>query len=126
MMERPDATAHFRGPERLNCAQAILRAFANVADVDAECVQRFSQFGSGHAPGGECGALFAAKTLLEDEAAQQRVEAAFVSAAGSAACRQIRSLGRLTCRQCVATASDRVYEQAQAGQRLRRPAADAD
>jgi hypothetical protein len=121
-MEKPDATAHFLGSERNNCAQAVLKTYASHAGVDQGCVQRFSQFGSGRAPDGECGALFAAKSMLEDESARQSLEAAFILAAGSAQCRQIRKLRRLSCRQCVQTAADEIFTRLSAGQSLRRPA----
>ena len=121
-MEKPDATAHFRGPDRNNCAQAVLKAYASHAGVAQGCVERFSQFGSGRAPGGECGALFAAKCLLEDESARRSLEEAFILAAGSAQCRQIRKLRQLSCRQCVQVAADEVFACLSAGQSLRRPA----
>jgi hypothetical protein len=121
-MEKPDATAHFLGPERNNCAQAVLTAYASHAGVDQGCVQRFSQFGSGRAPAGECGALFAAKALLPDESAKRCLEEAFILAAGSAQCRQIRRLRRLSCRQCVQTAADEIFVWLSEGQPLQRPA----
>ena len=120
-MEKPDATARFRGPERNNCAQAVLIAYANHADVDQGCIQRFSQFGRGRAPDGECGALFAAKSLLEDESTRRSLEEAFILAAGSAQCRQIRRLGRLSCTQCVQAAADELFLRLSEGQSLRRP-----
>ena len=121
-MDKPDATVHFRGTERNNCAQAVLKAYASHAGVDQGCVQRFSQFGSGRAPDGQCGALFAAKSLLEDESARQSLEAAFILTAGSAQCRQIRKLRRLSCGQCVQAAADELFACLNAGQSLRRPA----
>ncbi|MCY2994500.1 MAG: hypothetical protein NTY19_42540 [Planctomycetota bacterium] len=121
-VDKPDATAHFRGTERNNCAQAVLKAYAAHAGVDQGCVQRFSQFGSGRAPAGECGALFAAKSLLQDESAKRSLEAAFILAAGSAQCRKIRGLGRLSCRQCVQTAADEIFVRLSEGQALQRPA----
>ena len=64
----------------------------------------------------------AAKSLLEDEAARQGLEAAFILAAGSAQCRQIRKLRQLSCRQCVQAAADELFACLSAGQPLRRPA----
>ena len=120
-MEKPDATTHFHGPEGHNCAQAVLQAYANHSGVDQACVQRFSQFGGGLAPDGQCGALFAAKSMLEDESARQSLEAAFALAAGSAQCRQIRKLRRLSCRQCVQTAADEIFVRLSTGHSLQRP-----
>jgi len=122
MTDKPDAVSLFRGSERNNCAQAVLKAYANLAGVDQSCVERFARLGSGRAPQGECGALFAAKALLTDQAARQTLHDEFTRAAGSAACRQIRQLGRLSCQQCGQTAADSVFVQLSQGQMLRRPA----
>ena len=121
-MDKPDAVSFFRGHERNNCAQAVLKAYASVAGVEQRCVERFSRLGSGRAPEGECGALFAAKSMLADDSARQTLHDAFVRAAGSAACRQIRKLGQLSCKQCVETAADEVFAQLREGQVLQRPA----
>lgn len=120
-MDKPDAVVFFRGHERHNCAQAVLKAYASLAGVDQGCVERFSRLGGGRAPDGECGALFAAKSLLADRSASQELHDAFVQAAGSPACREIRQLGRLSCRQCVETAADGVFAQLREGQALQRP-----
>lgn len=121
-MDKPDAVGFFRGPDRNNCAQAVLKAYASLAGVDQSCVDWFSRFGSGRAPDGECGALFAAKSMLADDAVRQTLHDAFTQAAGSAACREIRQLGQLSCRQCVETAADEVFARLREGQTLQRPA----
>ena len=121
-MDKPDAVSFFRGPDRNNCAQAVLIAYASLTGVDPSCVQRFSRLGSGRAPEGECGALFAAKSMLADDSARQTLHDAFARAAGSAACREIRQRGRLSCKQCVETAADEVFAQLREGQVLQRPA----
>jgi hypothetical protein len=110
-MEKPDAAAYFRGEHGYNCAQAILKAFAPSAGFDQSCLDRFSRFGSGRAPGGECGALFAAKAILSDSFAKQEVEKAFVASAGSTKCRAIRKSRTLSCEQCVQTAAEAVFVQ---------------
>ena len=110
-MEKPDAVSLFRGPDRNNCAQAVLKAYADLAGVDQSCVQRFSRLGSGRAPEGECGAVFAAKSMLADDSARQTLHDTFTRAAGSAACREIRQLGQLSCKQCVETAADEVFRE---------------
>ncbi len=121
-MDQPDAVALFRGKQRNNCAQAVLRAYADVAGVGPCCIERFSQFGSGRAPEGQCGALFAAKAMLHDPAARRAVEDSFLRAAGSTACREIRREGRITCKQCVQTAAGEVYAQVRKGRPLGVPA----
>jgi hypothetical protein len=88
-------------PERLNCAQAVFAAFGDHGEGARE---RYAGLGGGRAEGGVCGALYAAKSLVREPAAQTRVERAFVAAAGSPSCRDIRALKQLSCHNCVATA----------------------
>jgi hypothetical protein len=88
-------------PQRLNCAQAVFAAFG---DHGEGALERYSGLGGGRAEGGVCGALYAAKALVREPAAQARVERAFVAAAGSPSCRDIRALKQLSCHDCVATA----------------------
>jgi len=121
-MDKPNALEFFRGESRYNCAQAVLKAYASLTGVEHSCVERFSRLGSGRAPEGECGALFAAKSMLADDSARQTLQDAFVRAAGSAACREIRQLGRLSCKQCVETAADEVFARLREGSVLQRPA----
>lgn len=121
-MEKPDAVSRFRGAERNNCAQAVLHAYAEVAGVDRTCVEKSACLGSGNAPAGECGALFAAKSLLFDARARQELHNAFTRVAGFSACREIRQAKKLTCRQCVELAANEVYSLVEAGHMLRRPA----
>lgn len=121
-MRKPDAVSRFRGVERNNCAQAVLHAYAEAAGVDRTCVERFACMGSGGAPEGECGALFAAKSLLVDARARQILHDTFTRAAGFAACREIRRAKKLACRQCVELAANEVYSLIEAGHAVRRPA----
>ena len=121
-MEKPDAVSLFRGPDRNNCAQAVLKAYASLTGVDQRCVERFSRLGSGRAPDGECGALFAAKSMLADDSARQTLHDTFTRVAGSPTCREIRQLGQLSCKQCVETAADEVFARLREGQVLQRPA----
>ncbi|MCE5302153.1 MAG: hypothetical protein LLF97_03470 [Planctomycetaceae bacterium] len=121
-IEKPDALAHFHQRQGYNCAQAVLKAFAARAGFDEACIGAFSRFGGGRAPDGECGALFAAKSLFRDRAAQQAIENIFVRAAGDATCRAIRKGKTFTCGQCVQTAADAVLAQLENGCVLQRPA----
>ena len=120
-MEKPDALAYFRGEHRYNCAQAVLKAYALLVGLGDSCLDRFSRFGSGRAPEGECGALFAAKAILQDHSAKQKTEEEFVHAAGSKNCRDIRKSQRFTCEQCVQAAADAVFLRLDDGHVLQRP-----
>jgi hypothetical protein len=86
-----------------------------------ECLDQFSQFGGGRAPGGECGALFAAKSVLTDPTARQEVEREFVGVAGATKCRDIRKSRRASCEQCVQTAANALFVQQRQGVLLQRP-----
>jgi hypothetical protein len=121
MTEKPDAVAYFRGQQGYNCAQAILKVFAHLGGFDESCLDRFARVGGGRAPGGECGALFAAKAILRDSVAKQEVEKAFVATAGSSKCRDIRRGRSLSCEQCVQTAAEAVFVQLKLRGPLQRP-----
>jgi len=120
-MDKPNALDFFRGECRYNCAQAVLRAYAPVVGAGKSCLDRFSQFGSGRAPGGECGALFAAKSILGEPAAKKEVERVFVDIAGTTRCRDIRKGRRVSCEQCVQTAANAVFSQMAQRGLLQRP-----
>ena len=120
-MEKPDALTHFRGERRYNCAQAVLKAYSPLIGLEGACLERFAHFGSGRAPGVECGALFAAKSVFQDVAAKQKIEEEFVRSAGSRICRDIRKGRKFTCEQCVQMAADAVFVRLGDGHALQRP-----
>jgi len=120
-MKKPDALEHFRGARRYNCAQAVLKAYAPLAGLEDACLERFSHFGSGKAPDGECGALFAAKSIFQDSAVKQEIENDFIRAAGNKKCRDIRKAKTYTCGQCVQAAADAVFMRLGDGHVLQRP-----
>jgi hypothetical protein len=79
----------------LNCAQKVLAASRERFAVSDELIERFGEYGGGRAPQGWCGALYAAKVLLEKEAPARfaECEKTFTAAAGAATCRAIRAFG---------------------------------
>lgn len=44
-------------PEKLNCAQSILKAWQEDFEISDETIEEFRQWGGGRAEGGVCGAL---------------------------------------------------------------------
>ena len=104
------ARAHYIGKDgcpRMNCAQAVAAAFQHKLDFPSDLIDHLETCGGGRAPGGECGALYAARMVLR-KAHPERVKAceeAFLIAAGSLKCREIRSLRKLSCIGCVETAA---------------------
>ena len=109
-MKAAEAKALFRGEDKLNCAQAVLKAFQAVSDRSDDDISTAAAAGGGKAEGGLCGALHAARVLLDDPAILQSLERDFEAQAGSLLCKQIRKLRELPCRECVALVA-RVLEQ---------------
>lgn len=99
------ALEHFRGTERHNCAQAVYRSLEKHRAIDPDTLHELAAAGSGRAPNGLCGALYAAKKLLPPEH-KTELRAWFEQNAGSVQCRDIRRARRLSCRDCVAAAAD--------------------
>lgn len=103
---RRGAVELFHGPERLNCAQAILC----VGGADDERIRQARAEGSGRAEGGRCGALHALLCLVDDPAVRHDLTGRFVAEAGDERCREIRRLKSLSCRECVALAERLLQE----------------
>jgi hypothetical protein len=106
------AKKHFlgkEGHERLDCAQAILRAFAH---LDPEMKETLCK-GGGKAPNGLCGAYCAAKYLLGKNCPEKlkEFEEHFEKLAGSLKCDDIRKLRKLSCLGCVEQAANFLYSQ---------------
>lgn len=95
----------FHGKGKYNCAQAILKAFQKYGRLPDQQILQHKSSGGGRAPGGICGALYAARLHLSDAAEISDMEAAFKEKAGYITCREIRKNKTLTCVQCVETAA---------------------
>lgn len=86
-----------------NCAQAVAYAWDRSTSSGADNLPRFSACGSGKAPEGLCGALYAAQILSGNE----NVKRMFAEKAGGyIACRDIRANRIMPCAECVALSSD--------------------
>lgn len=91
------------GRERLNCAQSVIGAFKEELELGEELIRLFGTYGGGNAPGGLCGAFYAAKYLLEKEQNSNigEFEKYFIEQAGSVNCKEIKKLYKLNCLGCV-------------------------
>jgi hypothetical protein len=92
----------------LNCSQAIIGAFRDKFSLDENSIGMFASYGAGRAPGGDCGALYAAMSLLEAHH-QDKIkdcETMFASHAGSTKCREIRQIRKISCVGCVEKAAE--------------------
>ena len=105
-MNKRSATEFFRGPERYNCAQAVVKAFQQECAIPEQVIHDYAQKGSGRAEGGLCGALYAARAVLTDPAEIAALEQRFVERAGAKQCREIRRLNKLSFRESVEAAEE--------------------
>lgn len=100
------------GCKRMNCAQSVICAFKERFSLDESAVELFKLYGGGNAPGGLCGAFYAAKYVLENGADKQKtseLEKFFLEQAGSIKCREIRGVRKLSCLGCVEKSSEFLY-----------------
>lgn len=105
------AKNHFLGKaghKRLNCAEAILKAFNELDPSEQESICK----GGGRSPNNECGALCAAKSILREYDPEKvgELEVKFIEAAGSGKCDEIRKLKKLSCVGCVEKAARLLHE----------------
>ena len=97
MTPEEKALSVFRQPPRcLNCAQTICHAMGR-----EDMVESMQDKARGHAPGGTCGALFAAMTLQPERA--EALRAAFTDALGANTCPELKAR-QTPCPRCVLTA----------------------
>ena len=87
-------------PRAGNCAQCVTKAFA-----DDAAVMEMAACGGGNAPGGLCGALYAAMSLA-GEKDRESLRSDFRERAGSDLCRELKGSCGTPCRECVEIASE--------------------
>ncbi len=109
-------TDTFRTPPfRHNCAQAVVYKYAaKLGLTQDEALERFAGFAAGRAPGGLCGALYAARCIAPDEA--DKVEAEFKKTTnGFLTCADIKGRSGTPCLVCV-MAIDEILEKLAGGE----------
>ena len=89
-----------RVPKTHNCAQSIAAGCGR-----EELVDELADCGGGRAPGGLCGALYAALRMLPEEK-RAEAKAEFIRRIGSSDCRTIKTQCRIPCAHCVAVAAE--------------------
>jgi hypothetical protein len=96
------------GKVRFNCAQAVAKAFMEKFELSDNSTAIFASYGSGKAPGGVCGALYAAQTILQKMGAKKVAEAdqLFSDYTGSIKCSDIRRTRKVSCMECVKKAAE--------------------
>ena len=90
-----------------NCAQAVAQAWIEKFD-DKEIVDRLAQYGGGRAPEGLCGALYAAQLVIPQKA--EAIAELFKKSVGAVTCKEIKTVCKTPCNQCVAFADELVKQ----------------
>lgn len=101
------ATDTFRTPPYChNCAQAVAYKYCGLMGLDTQqALARFAACGTGKAPGGVCGALYAAMQARPGSAG--RILELFKERTGGyVTCADIKGRGRVPCPECVPAADD--------------------
>ncbi len=95
------ASVFFHAEEGYNCAQAVLKAFQTEHSISQQKIDEYSAYGGGRAEDGLCGALYAAKSLLNDPVKTELLKNKFLEKAGGITCEKILELKKLPCPDCV-------------------------
>ncbi len=87
------------GIKRMNCSQSVASAFKEKLNLEDGLVESFKACGGGNAPGGVCGAYYAARQILDknDKEKGKEFEQYFMENAGAMECSNIKSLKKLSC-----------------------------
>ena len=91
---------YLQTPKQYNCAQAVAKAFGQ-----DDLVETLKSCGGGKAPGGMCGALYAA-TLLLPEGEREAITQQFLAEVGQTLCKPIRQENKTKCVDCVRIAAE--------------------
>lgn len=86
-------------PKCHNCAQAVVDGCGGTT----EQVEAMATFGGGRAPEGYCGALYGALTLCPEQ--ENEIKADFKAACGALTCKEIKTLTKTPCPECVECAA---------------------
>lgn len=101
------ATDTFRNPSYgHNCAQSVANKYKDLYK-SSDIVSEYAPYVGGRAPGGLCGALYAAMQAVPEHADEIRAE--FVASCGAETCRAIKTESKTPCQVCVDT-GDKLVE----------------
>ena len=94
-MNRIKADNFFRAePEKLNCAQCILKGFQTQLNIADSMISEFRKYGGGRSPEGICGALYAADYLLKQQD-KNSIQEEFRKKAGAIMCHELKKTKEL-------------------------------
>ncbi len=96
--------------KKMNCCESVAYAFKDAIPLPEEELRSYAGFGGGRAPEGYCGAVYAAKRLMEKSNAPKVTVflEAFAQMAGSTKCREIKAVKKIPCIQCIEKAAEAV------------------
>ena len=103
---KEEALKQYHGPLGYSCAQAVMKSAEKHLPIEEEKLVELRKAGGGRARDGLCGALYAAKELMQNESCKENAREHFIQNAGSLKCREIRRDGQMSCQECVATAAE--------------------
>lgn len=90
-----------------NCAQAIQKSFQDITKLSDETIElEYRPKGGGRAENGICGALYAAKQIINDSAKAQEIEEEFCKRLGGVTCKELKQNLKVPCIQSVAIAEE--------------------
>ena len=96
-------------PDKLNCAQAILKGFQIEFNISDEEIEEYRALGGGRTQSGICGALYSAERLLS-EAGKPGITKEFKARVGEIHCLEIKTL-KFPCIECVRIADELIEKQ---------------
>ena len=96
-------------PEKLNCAQAILKGFQNEFNISDPEIEENRALGGGRTQSGICGALYSANRLL-NQAGKPDITIEFNARVGAIHCLEIKKL-KVPCINCVRIADELLEKQ---------------
>ncbi len=100
---------------RGNSAQAVCYSAEKYCGISASMIKQFERSGTGQAPCGMCGALYAAIRLCGADLEKGIVKKFKSLTGGMTRCSDIKKSGSITCRECVEISAKIVEEYIQTG-----------
>lgn len=111
MLKSPDritADKYFgKTEDKLNCAQAVLKAFQNEFLITEEEIKEFGNYGRGKADNGLCGAIYATNYLMQKKN-DKLVLKEFENKLGAIQCKTLKEM-KLSCLD-ILKISDKIIE----------------
>ncbi|MCK9155405.1 MAG: redox-active protein [Paludibacteraceae bacterium] len=109
--ERRKSETYFHAePEKLNCAQSVLKGFQKDFSISDETIAEFRAWGGGRAKDGKCGALFAANYLM-DKIGKDHLDDAFKAHVSYIKCADIKGNKASSCANCVHVADELISKE---------------